>query len=102
MLTTPRWTTPVTLVLPVGLAFAIVACGRRLPAVGGGAAWQTDSAVIAPMIFGAWGAYGRTPLGERHSPLTQIRADNVARLQVAWRYSTGEARRPETERTQVS
>ena len=55
-----------------------------------------------PALYGAWGAYGRTPLGDRHSPLTQITTANVARLEVAWRYSTGEARRPETERTQVS
>ena len=51
---------------------------------------------------GWWIAYGRTPMGDRHSPLTQIAPANVARLQVAWRYSTGEARRPEAERTRVS
>ena len=49
-----------------------------------------------------WTAYGRTPLGDRHSPLDQITRANVSRLEVAWRYSTGEALRPETERTQVS
>ncbi len=37
-----------------------------------------------------WGAYGRTALGDRHSPLTQIDKDNVSRLAVAWRYHTGE------------
>lgn len=37
-----------------------------------------------------WRAYGRTALGDRHSPLTQIDKDNVSRLGVAWRYHTGE------------
>lgn len=37
-----------------------------------------------------WPAYGRTQLGDRHSPLLQIRADNVSHLAVAWRYQTGE------------
>ena len=40
---------------------------------------------------GDWRAYGRDPGGERHSPLTQIDTANVARLTVAWRFSTGEA-----------
>ena len=37
-----------------------------------------------------WTTYGRTPYGERHSPLTQINAGNVSRLEVAWRFHTGE------------
>lgn len=37
-----------------------------------------------------WPAYGRTQLGDRHSPLTQIDRGNVDRLTVAWRYHTGE------------
>ena len=63
---------------------------------------ESDSSLLAPATEGNWGAYGRTPLGDRHSPLSQITRENVHRLEVAWRYSTGEAKRPETERTQVS
>ncbi len=37
-----------------------------------------------------WRAYGRTALGDRHSPLTRINKDNVSRLAVAWRYHTGD------------
>ena len=37
-----------------------------------------------------WRAYGRTALGDRHSPLTQIDKGNLSRLSVAWRYHTGE------------
>jgi quinoprotein glucose dehydrogenase len=40
---------------------------------------------------GEWAAYGRDALGTRYSPLAQITRDNVARLQVAWTFHTGEA-----------
>src|SRR6266850_5014056 len=39
---------------------------------------------------GDWPAYGRAPGGARFSPLTQITRENVATLQVAWTYHTGE------------
>ena len=34
--------------------------------------------------------YGRTPYGQRYSPLDQITTDNVATLQPAWTYQTGD------------
>jgi len=37
-----------------------------------------------------WPWYGRTPYGDRHSPLRQINTGNVSQLQVAWRFHTGE------------
>src|SRR5258708_37139102 len=37
-----------------------------------------------------WASYGRTPYGDRHSPLHQIDTSNVSKLQVAWRFHTGE------------
>ena len=40
---------------------------------------------------GDWPNYGRTPGGDRHSPLKQITRANVAQLQLAWEYKTGEA-----------
>jgi len=40
---------------------------------------------------GDWPNYGRTPGGDRHSPLAQIDRDNVGRLELAWEYKTGEA-----------
>ena len=39
---------------------------------------------------GDWPAYGRDAGGARYSPLTQITRENVATLQVAWTYHTGE------------
>jgi quinoprotein glucose dehydrogenase len=38
-----------------------------------------------------WPAYGRTPGGDRHSPLAQIDRGNVDKLALAWEYRTGEA-----------
>lgn len=47
-----------------------------------------------------WHQYGRTPFGQRYSPLAQITTENVATLQPAWTYRTGDIRRstdvPET------
>ncbi|HKU91410.1 MAG TPA: pyrroloquinoline quinone-dependent dehydrogenase [Steroidobacteraceae bacterium] len=40
---------------------------------------------------GDWPNYGRTPGGDRHSPLAQIDRGNVASLELAWEYRTGEA-----------
>lgn len=40
---------------------------------------------------GDWPNYGRTAGGDRHSPLKQITRENVASLQLAWEYKTGEA-----------
>jgi len=53
-----------------------------LLASGGGAAAFED---------GEWPAYGRDAGGSRFSPLAQITRDNVAQLEVAWSYHTGEA-----------
>ena len=39
--------------------------------------------------------YGRTPHGQRYSPLDQITTDNVATLQPAWTYQTGDVKRPD-------
>ncbi|MFN3766616.1 MAG: membrane-bound PQQ-dependent dehydrogenase, glucose/quinate/shikimate family [Aliihoeflea sp.] len=41
---------------------------------------------------GEWVAYGRTAAGQRYSPLADITTDNVANLEVAWTYQTGEER----------
>ena len=44
---------------------------------------------------GDWHQYGRTPYGQRYSPLTQINTGNVASLREAWRYRTGDMKLPE-------
>src|SRR2546423_39838 len=42
---------------------------------------------------GEWRAYGREGGNTRSSPLAQITRGNVARLEVAWTYRTGETAR---------
>ncbi len=44
---------------------------------------------------GDWHQYGRTPYGQRYSPLAQITPDNVSSLKVAWQYQTGDVKRPD-------
>jgi quinoprotein glucose dehydrogenase len=47
------------------------------------------------MPEGDWLQYGRTPYGQRYSPLKQITPENVSTLQVAWQYQTGDVKLPE-------
>ncbi|MCR4264706.1 glucose/quinate/shikimate family membrane-bound PQQ-dependent dehydrogenase [Nitratireductor sp. ZSWI3] len=44
---------------------------------------------------GEWHQYGRTPFGQRYSPLTQIDTGNVNTLQLAWQYQTGDVKLPD-------
>jgi quinoprotein glucose dehydrogenase len=48
-------------------------------------------AALAADPSGDWPNYGRTPGGDRHSPLTQIDRGNVGTLSLAWEFKTGEA-----------
>jgi quinoprotein glucose dehydrogenase len=41
---------------------------------------------------GEWHFYGRTPFGQRYSPLSQITPENAGRLELAWSYRTGDVR----------
>lgn len=58
----------------------------------GAQAAQAPATPSDPMPPGEWHAYGRTAFGQRYSPLTQITPDNVARLEPAWTYHTGDLR----------
>ncbi len=44
---------------------------------------------------GDWHHYGRTPYGQRYSPLSQITTGNVGKLKVAWQYQTGDLKGPD-------
>jgi quinoprotein glucose dehydrogenase len=46
--------------------------------------------LAAPGADADWPVYGGNAAKTRHSPLTQIDRDNVKRLELAWRYDTGE------------
>jgi len=60
--------------LPTEIANASPALGGNVPA-------------------GEWHQYGRTPFGQRYSPLDQINTDNVSTLKVAWQYQTGDVKK---------
>jgi quinoprotein glucose dehydrogenase len=47
---------------------------------------------------GDWPNYGRDPGGQRFSPLTAINRANVAKLEVAWTFRTGDAYTPARSR----
>jgi quinoprotein glucose dehydrogenase len=44
---------------------------------------------------GEWHQYGRTPFGQRYSPLDQVNVENVSTLKVAWQYQTGDVKLPD-------
>jgi len=87
--------------LRIGLVFLGAACARhRSPILVfqdcNSAGYCTDVQLKADTASrlvvseSDWPSYGRTPYGDRHSPLRQINAENVGRLEVAWRFHTGE------------
>ncbi len=85
---------------PFVIALLVIACASRQPTGGVISVFQqcnqvgfcTDTRVFRPFVAPdlEWPSYGRTPYGDRHSPLRQIDTSNVAELQVAWRFHTGE------------
>ncbi len=54
--------------------------------------------LLASQQDGDWSAYGRDVGGERFSPLDAIHRDNVASLEVAWTFRTGDAYQPKDSR----
>lgn len=50
----------------------------------------TDAQPANAPADGDWAAYGRSQAGQRYSPLQQINRDNVAQLQQAWVFHTGD------------
>ncbi|MCD2180912.1 glucose/quinate/shikimate family membrane-bound PQQ-dependent dehydrogenase [Rhizobium sp. GN54] len=58
-------------------------------------ALNTTPALGGDVPPGEWHQYGRTPYGQRYSPLDQITTGNVGTLQVAWQYQTGDVKLPD-------
>ena len=50
----------------------------------------TPTHLAAAQGHNEWSSYGGDPGGQRYAPLTQIDRANVSRLEIAWRYDTGE------------
>ena len=80
----------------VAIAVLVLGIGFAQP-VGISGRWsglQVPSADTALVAADDWQFYGRTPHGDRFSPLTQITPGNVSRLAVAWQAQTGDTMRP--------
>jgi quinoprotein glucose dehydrogenase len=54
----------------------------------------SEGALGANFPAGEWHFYGRSPYGQRYSPLDQITVENVDKLELAWTYQTGDVRLP--------
>jgi len=54
-----------------------------------------DATLGGDVPDGEWHQYGRTPYGQRFSPLDQINIGNVGALEVAWQYQTGDVKLPQ-------
>ena len=59
---------------------------------------RRDSVRAQQLPDGDWTAYGRDAGGERFSPLDAISRENVASLEVAWTFRTGDAYQPKDGR----
>lgn len=78
------------------LCFAVIAVAflSPQPALSNVAPYSYESIPVASIeqipASEEWRHYGNTLHGTRFSPLTQIKADNVAQLKVAWTFRSGE------------
>ncbi|PWE55604.1 membrane-bound PQQ-dependent dehydrogenase, glucose/quinate/shikimate family [Metarhizobium album] len=89
---------PLALPIIAGIAVALYAMTTDPHDMAGDLPQQTAATTVSfggDVPDGEWHQYGRTPYGQRYSPLTQITKDNVARLTVAWQYQTGDVKLPE-------
>ncbi|EIM27858.1 glucose/quinate/shikimate family membrane-bound PQQ-dependent dehydrogenase [Microvirga lotononidis] len=85
---------PLTGVLAVALVVAVASWFNdptRIEGVAPGPRADVPDDVLG-VPPGEWHAYGRTTYGQRYSPLNQITPANVANLQEAWTYRTGDVR----------
>src|SRR6266404_4193191 len=70
---------------------AAIACSSRQAAPRVAVNNEFPRLVAVPTVSDSeWPSYGRTPYADRHSPLRQIDTSNVSKLEVAWRFHTGE------------
>lgn len=79
-----------------GLAIIVLAVGFAQPVGVDGVSANARAAAPADTLVpdSDWAFYGRTPRGDRFSPLAQITPANVGHLQVAWQTETGDTMRP--------
>ncbi|MBZ9937778.1 glucose/quinate/shikimate family membrane-bound PQQ-dependent dehydrogenase [Mesorhizobium sp. BR1-1-16] len=92
------WASTWSLIAP--LAIAIIVAGYAMTQdphdiAGALPTAQTAAAMGGNVPDSDWHQYGRTPYGQRYSPLDSINTDNVSQLKVAWQYQTGDVKLPQ-------
>ncbi|PZU90448.1 MAG: membrane-bound PQQ-dependent dehydrogenase, glucose/quinate/shikimate family [Shinella sp.] len=85
--------------IPVLIALIVAGYSLTIDPLDKEGALPTEAVVQTPAYGGEvadaeWHQYGRTPFGQRYSPLTQITTENVKDLKVAWTYQTGDVKQP--------
>jgi quinoprotein glucose dehydrogenase len=87
------------LALPVVLAIAVALYAMTRDPHDLAGSLPTEKVASAPLGGavppGEWHQYGRTPFGQRYSPLDQITPSNVGNLKLAWEYRTGDVKLPQ-------
>jgi quinohemoprotein ethanol dehydrogenase len=83
-------------IVPTGLAAAIIAGGSLALTLFAQAPRQVDDATLLRPPDGEWVSYGRDYYETHHSPLKQIDQGNVSRLGVAWSVEVGSQGKIET------
>ena len=83
-------------VLAIGAFIVAVFCDyHRLPGEVPAAEMAALGGDVAPYVApNDWGAWGRSGYGNRYSPATQITPKNVAKLELAWTFHTGDLKGP--------
>ncbi|ODN71411.1 glucose/quinate/shikimate family membrane-bound PQQ-dependent dehydrogenase [Methylobrevis pamukkalensis] len=94
-----RRANPWPLVIPLVIAIAVAVGSMVNDPHDTAGELPTDRLASAPfggdVPDGEWHQYGRTTYGQRFSPLDQVTPENVATLEVAWQYQTGDVKLPQ-------
>ena len=95
-----RPASPWPVAVPVLLSLVVAGYAMSIDTYDRAGALPTETVTPAPSYGGEvpdgeWHQYGRTPYGQRYSPLAQITTDNVDKLKVAWTYQTGDVKLPD-------
>ena len=80
-------------IMLVGVVIAVISFISEPHEIDGDLAAERMAAGPAPadgVDPGEWSSYGRTPAGQRYSPLDQINTTNVSQLEKVWEYHAGD------------
>ncbi len=96
----PRPASAIPVAIPVVIALIVAGFSMATDPADVSGSLPTEAEVAQPNYGGKvpddeWRQYGRTPFGQRYSPLDQITPQNVSSLKVAWEYRTGDVKGPD-------